>query len=329
MSIIDLQDEIVVKTTEGDFRLLKNGRLEELPSQELMVPEEEIVPYKEEETKKFRNKEIKENLVNANLKPTAEFYIDPEDKREADKFKNGEMEEKNKRIKEFIEMTVREIMDKANLEAENQQAKNIIISRLKDVRTIAATKESLARMDFDRDQIERIMALIESKREKVEEAIRSGRTPEIRNQKLEIRNTKKDTIRIQEKELAGVEYKRRPEVVGTAEISRRVTMGPVLEIKNMTLTEFRKLGEGPEEAAERIMEKIGLLEDESLIKKFEGINGWKQCEVYRVYIAIGAKSMAERKTIEQVIREFEAGGKPYLAPREFNAVADLNRRLSY
>ncbi|HRY63669.1 MAG TPA: hypothetical protein P5267_03660, partial [Patescibacteria group bacterium] len=110
---------------------------------------------------------------------------------------------------------------------------------------------------------------------------------------------------------------------------QHIITGPVEEIKHLSLNDFRRLGANPLEAAGRIWEKINLLEDESLIKKDEGTRAWRQSEIYRLYLAIGGESMTEKKSISQVINERKAAGKLFLMPEEFNAVADLNRKLTY
>ena len=338
----DLKNEIPVKTKDGDFRLLKDRQLVESPSDELVVPLDDMVkfdPAKAEQPGKV----------------TSNFYIDIEDEHEARQLGDKEQDDKNRKIKEFIETTVKNLINSAGLEEtawQNLQLKNIVISRLKDVRSLAETKEALMRplgfngQTLNELQINQLLKLIEKERDRVEEVIKTGKLfgveQEIKPSPVVKRSLPKQEIRsrpvaafVQKKEerpagsMSGVKYEKKHEVVSEKELSQHITTGPVEEIKSLKLDEFRRLGASPKEATERILQKIDLLGDESIIKRSEGIKAWHDSEVYRLYLAIGATSMAEKKPIEQVIREYKEAGKPYLAPEEFNEVADLNSKLSY
>lgn len=324
----ELQNEIIVKTSKGDFKLLKNGKLEDLPGDELMTVEDDIISKKKEDAR------IK--------KATANFYFDVDDEQEARELADEDMADKNRRIKEFIDQTVEEIMGQFNLSKENLQQRNIILSRLRGVRSLAQARESLLQLPvaqrgaLTKDKIGELLSLVEEKRLLVEEAIRTGRVNRPLNQET-TKSLKQGIIKdvpIQDKtvaqgnaDLRGVEYNKKE--MGRVESFQHETIGPVEEIRQINLKEFRRLGADPKESAARVEEKINLLEDVSLIKKAEGIRAWKESEVNKLYLAIGAKSMGEKKPIDQVIRELKQQNKPFLAPEEFNAVADLNRRLSY
>jgi hypothetical protein len=345
----DLQDEIIIKTKGGDFKLFKNEKLEELPSDELIIPKDDLMVSKIRESRPPLARPMAS-------KPTASFYFDVDDEHEIRKFRNSQDDDKNKAIRDFIQETVKDIISQAGLgevASQDLQLKNIIISRLKDVRTLAETREALLRQSFrgqvlGREQLGNLLNLVERKRSQVEEVIRTGRLPSGRGikrpliqpseeileavkskyQKSEpvLREVKQEPGQV---DLGGVKYERKPEVVRGDELTRHIITGPIEEIKNLTLKDFRRLGENPEEAAQRVLQKIDLLGDESLVKRAEGIKAWHDSEVYRIYLEIGAKSMAEKKPVEKVILEYRQANKSYLSPDEFNEVADLNRKLSY
>ena len=106
-------------------------------------------------------------------------------------------------------------------------------------------------------------------------------------------------------------------------------IGPIEELENMTLIDFRRLGTKPEDISEKIKEKIDLLEKEHYGKRLQGIDAWYKNEVNRFYRLLGHSSMETGKTIKQVIEERIAGGKPTLSLAEFEAVMELNRDLRY
>jgi len=342
-----LQDEIVVKTKEGVFKLLKNGRLVDLPSEALMAPADDLTTQEMAEEVAKMSEALKE-------KPAANFYFDVNDEHEARRLTSKNEEDKNRAIKQHIKKIVDEILKQLNLAGGAMlmtQLQNIIISRLKDVRSLAETRETLLRQGLATDEASKLINLIEQKRAQVEELIKTGKIPIVaeasKDESIEpskqvslVVDTRAEEVkkdRLKEKKMAvekkldmqGVKYDQGHQAVAGEEIVHHITVGPVDEIRQLSLKEFRRLGANPREAAERLLEKIGLLEDESLIKKAAGIKAWHESEVYQAYLSIGAVSMSQKKPVEQVIREFRAADKPYLAPEEFNVVADLNRKLSY
>ena len=343
----DLQNEIVVKTKEAVFKLLKNGRLVDLASDELAAPADDL-------TTPGLAEEIKKTSVGLKGKSAANFYFDVNDEHEARQLVDQGGEDKNRLIKQYIKTIVDEIFKQLNLAGRPlalAQISNIIISRLKDVRSLAETREALLRQGLDRDEASEILNLTEGKRAQVEEVIRTGKLPTLlkispnesaealkqislvvdsqREGGEEPGEKEKNKTAAKKLDMHGIKYDQGQQLAARGEIARHVTVGPVDELRQLSLKEFRRLGNNPREAAERILGKIGLLEDESLIKKAEGIKAWQESEVYQTYLSLGAASMSARKPVEQVIREFRAASKPYLAPEEFNVVADLNRKLSY
>lgn len=347
-----LQDEIVLKTKEGDFKLLKNGQLADMPSDELVVPEDDLISAELEE-------KVEAMAGLPGKKAGARFYFDVDDEYETEKLKNQGEEDKNILIKKYIDSMVNDIINSSGLsESKNiLQMKSIIISRLRSVRSLAETREALLREHLGKEKTDELLSLIEKKRLRVEEVIKSAKKPfyikaagdkkplitkttkdmplvvDKKVEPLKLRQDKAEKAKRKERQdglqMHGVEYGKGHKVVSQEEIASHVTTGPIDELRQLSLKEFRRLGGSPADAAERLLEKIGLLEDESLIKKAEGVKAWQESEVYKTYLAIGAASMSERKPVEQVIREFRQAGKLYLAPEEFNVVADLNRKLSY
>ncbi|MFA5021869.1 MAG: hypothetical protein WC508_02225 [Patescibacteria group bacterium] len=105
--------------------------------------------------------------------------------------------------------------------------------------------------------------------------------------------------------------------------------GPIEEIHSMTLIDFRRLGSTPQQAIEKIIEKIDLLEEESFTKKTQAIKAWKENEVYRLYLALGDQSMEERKPIAEIIEEKQKANQPTLTSQEVEAIIELNQKLRY
>jgi len=106
-------------------------------------------------------------------------------------------------------------------------------------------------------------------------------------------------------------------------------VGPVEELGNMTLIDFRRLSAEPQGAIRKIRDKIDLLERDSYTKRVDGIKAWHQSEVSNFYRMLGQKSIADQRTIEDIIGERLEASKPTLSISEFNAIMELNKQLRY
>jgi hypothetical protein len=106
-------------------------------------------------------------------------------------------------------------------------------------------------------------------------------------------------------------------------------MGPVDELANLSLDDYRRLGRNVAESNDKVMEKLELLEEESFLKRDAGIKAWKASPVHKLYLAIGRASMEKNLAVVDVIRQYQSNGQNSLTPQEFEAIADLNKRISY
>ena len=106
-------------------------------------------------------------------------------------------------------------------------------------------------------------------------------------------------------------------------------MGPIDELKAMSMEEFRNLGASAEERAEDILEKVDVLLRESVSNKAAGIKAWKQSSVNKIYLDIGKKAILEGKSVEDIINTMQASNQPTLTIEEFDAIADLNKKLRF
>lgn len=105
--------------------------------------------------------------------------------------------------------------------------------------------------------------------------------------------------------------------------------GPVKELKDLTLENFRRLGETTEERIEKMVGKINLLEQDSFTKKAEGIKAWRQSETYQLYLNLGLESMTSGKEVQKIIEEYKTSGQKTLNFDEFSTISDLNKLLRF
>ena len=78
-------------------------------------------------------------------------------------------------------------------------------------------------------------------------------------------------------------------------------MGPVEEIKSVTLTDFRRLSGNPEEAAKRLQQKIFNLQDESFVWYLDALAAYHNSPLYSEYMQAVCQSIAERKSLANVL----------------------------
>ena len=106
-------------------------------------------------------------------------------------------------------------------------------------------------------------------------------------------------------------------------------VGPVEEIREMTLVDFRQLARDPREAVQKILDKINLLEKESFTKKIAGIKAWHQSAVNKIYLEIVGQTVNEGKSFSEIIKQRAVAGKPVLEEEEFRIIMELNRILRF
>lgn len=117
----------------------------------------------------------------------------------------------------------------------------------------------------------------------------------------------------------------KPHVVDIRQPSQVV--GPIEEIRQTDLKEFRRMGTNPSESAEKIKEKIDLLEEESWEERVQAIRAWKESPVFRLYVDIGRASLDTGNPVEKVIDSRKAEQKEFVLPEEFYAINELNMSM--
>ncbi len=133
-----------------------------------------------------------------------------------------------------------------------------------------------------------------------------------------------------ELEMSRIARSRQPELDRPQMVDIRLpvtAVGPIEELGQVDLKEFRRLGNSPEESAEKILEKVFLLEEESWQVKMDGIKAWQRSPVHSMYVDLGLESVRSGRTIDEVIQSLAQGDKPHLIKQEFLAINNLNSML--
>lgn len=105
--------------------------------------------------------------------------------------------------------------------------------------------------------------------------------------------------------------------------------GPIRELKNLTLSEFRRLAKDPEIAAQKIMQRIETLGQESFDKRVEGIKAWQTSPLQQAYMQMVAASFAAGKPVAQLAEDKRQAGEDVPSPAELSAIITFNSKLHF
>jgi len=103
--------------------------------------------------------------------------------------------------------------------------------------------------------------------------------------------------------------------------------GPVQELANLTLADFRRLGADPVEACRKLSDKLDILEEHSYGARIAGIRAWQGSEVNNLYLQTINAAFSGGKPIAAAIAEAMGAGRETLTEREVRAIMELNRQL--
>lgn len=119
----------------------------------------------------------------------------------------------------------------------------------------------------------------------------------------------------------------RPQVSDIVETPQRRTYGPIEELSELSIQDFRRYGTSVEDGKKKILEKVELLEEESYAKRSQGIKAWRRSPLFQLYLSMGRQSIETGKSIEQVIASRAETRQDTLSAEEFSAMADISAVL--
>ncbi len=105
--------------------------------------------------------------------------------------------------------------------------------------------------------------------------------------------------------------------------------GPIQELKDMTLVEFRRLSKDPEIAVQKIMQRLEVLRQEAFERRIEGIRAWQSCPLQKAYVELMSEAFQKAKPVAQLAEEKQAAGQEYPTPSEIAAIISLNSKLHF
>jgi len=112
------------------------------------------------------------------------------------------------------------------------------------------------------------------------------------------------------------------------------TGGPKLvglsgELSALTLAEFRRMGKDANAAAQKIMQKIETLGQESFEKRLDGIKAFQASPLQGQYVRLVTESFRQGRSVTDLAAQRTGAGKEELNPDEVAAIISLNSKLHY
>ncbi|MBU1032823.1 MAG: hypothetical protein ABII13_04155 [Patescibacteria group bacterium] len=106
-------------------------------------------------------------------------------------------------------------------------------------------------------------------------------------------------------------------------------MGLAGELGSITMDEFRRIDKNPEQAAQKLMQKIEILGQESPDKRMEGIKLFKASPLHSTYVSLVGESFRAGKPVFALADEKRKAGENTLSPDEIKAIIQLNSKLKF
>jgi hypothetical protein len=101
----------------------------------------------------------------------------------------------------------------------------------------------------------------------------------------------------------------------------------VSELGSYTLEDFHRLSKDPQQAAQKIEQKIDILGQWMYVKRAQGIDAWKDSSLMRLYREHLQQSLMGDMTISEVIERRTQAGQMALTLQEIEALTELSSRL--
>ncbi|MCD4704756.1 hypothetical protein K8R66_01635 [bacterium] len=362
----DINDEIIFKEEDGDFKLLSHGNLKDFDFnnwKEKSLPNE---PSIKSQDRDLLDTGLEEKVL-APPPPMvwdkkSNFYFDTEDEDEVmierEKLKKIEPKVKKYSLSKISGKLIQKYQ--INLVPQLEYSfSRIILSYLKHSRekidTIESLKNLFKRADLKLDDIGlgELIVMLTEVREKIEAV--SGLVwddlpflkekedskkeivfPKISNQlsnldprqKIKIKSDNSDIPFIQRSFVQKSQKDSSRRKMSDIKTKEKV-ISPIEELSQVSITVFRRLSNNPVEAAQKIINKISSFERESYMRKAKAIQNWRQSEVYKMYISLGRGSMESGISIEKIIEQKILANEKVLSIDEFKAISDLNKKIKF
>ena len=106
-------------------------------------------------------------------------------------------------------------------------------------------------------------------------------------------------------------------------------VGPVEELRTMSLTDFRRLSKDARQAATKVKDKVGLLEGEGTDKKIEGIKAWRSSPLSKMYMEVTRDAVLKGVPIVELLAQLRSSKTETLTDEELKVIMELNGELRF
>ena len=103
--------------------------------------------------------------------------------------------------------------------------------------------------------------------------------------------------------------------------------GPLEEIEQISLRDLRRFAQNHQGFADRTLERIKILENESFEKRMMGIAAWRKSLLYQQYLNVIQNSLERNISIPEMIGAVTEAESQNMSLREWQTVNRLNREL--
>ncbi len=104
---------------------------------------------------------------------------------------------------------------------------------------------------------------------------------------------------------------------------------PIDELKEFTLTNFRRLDPDPLKATAKLRQTMEDLGREEYARKIEAIVAWQQSPLNRLYLLVCRRSLDENMAISAILEREQRKEPAFLRADELAAIISLNRSLKF
>ncbi|KAA0205779.1 hypothetical protein EDM68_04725 [Candidatus Uhrbacteria bacterium] len=275
-------------------------------------------------------------------------------------------ETRTRKFDPVLEQTVDQAVQNINLKEPLEEhlltrLRNLISSRLRDVRnreqilTVLQREQKVGGMGFDPAEADRVTQVIEQvykdKRTAVEEEARAKiqRIQEEQKQKVEERKKRESEehaawYREKVAPAKGEEALRHLIIEGSkqplAQTGRPTSLDGITgpgsrltgladELRNMDIEAYRRLSRDPQQAADRVMEKLDTLKRESFDRWTEGVEAWRQSPLQQQYLKLVTESFSSGKPVAQLVEEKRKADPRLPSAEELGSIIALNGRIQF
>lgn len=104
-------------------------------------------------------------------------------------------------------------------------------------------------------------------------------------------------------------------------------VGLIEELERFSIVEFRRLGTDAGENAQKILQKLETLRQESFARWTQGVEAWRCSPLQKAYLELVAQSFAAGKPVSELAAEKRITDPAIPTPEELGAMIELNRHI--